>query len=360
METLSSFVKKHKVALIIMAISVGLYLLYDYLTANSASNSDNSANDTDAADQAALQDELASLSQGDLGGSTSSPIATSPAVSGTIPSEATTPVSTGTASPSTPVDPTASVPVDTGVGSTGTSSYTGSNAATTVTSGLTPSGSGYTANYAQEQITNAQANQQYGSNTQNADEALYNEVEQGNPAAIAAMNSYNALFTEQDPQQAAVNYAAGTNPYLAMLAQGVGGGLTPAETQLNAAGGNQPIYQYPTSLSGNPAETGSGSETPAGPGGSTSNTLTTAPIPRPSSIGTTLSQTDVNAPSAITAPTGGPGSLLSGTTVRQLTTIFPSPVKSTGTPITPTKTTPAPTPTSPYGGPVPVRAPVTR
>ena len=55
------FIKKHKIPLIILGVSVGLYLLYDYLRAASGASANSAAGDTNAADQAALQDELASL-----------------------------------------------------------------------------------------------------------------------------------------------------------------------------------------------------------------------------------------------------------------------------------------------------------
>src|ERR1700744_3634505 len=65
-ESVSSFVKNHKVALIILGVSVLIYLVYDYFTASASSNS--AQYTTDAADQAALTDQLAALQAGSSGG----------------------------------------------------------------------------------------------------------------------------------------------------------------------------------------------------------------------------------------------------------------------------------------------------
>jgi hypothetical protein len=293
------FVKKHKVPLIILAVSVGLYLLYDYLTASSTSNANSSADDTDAADQAALQDELASLSSGSGGGSLSSPISSSPAVTGAIPSTATTPVSTGTVASS----PTTSV-----------SNPTGSSVVQNVGSGtdITPTNTGASTSIGLTQ-------------TATQDGLLIQEIQQGNPQAIAQMNAYDTQFQEADPQIYAQDLASGTNPYINYLGQAGGGGLTPGEQQINAGLGQANPFVYPTlNVNGatagtsNPSESSGGESSTAGTSGSTS---TAAPA-GPSDIGTQLSNTLINPGSASPSTPyigGGP--------VRQLTTI-PSSVTS--------------------------------
>jgi hypothetical protein len=330
------FIKKHKVPLIIMAAVVGLYLLYDYLSASSSSASgSDSLSPQDAADEASLEDQLSSLPVDTSGGSTSSPIATSPAISGVIPGQ---PTSTGTAA--TGAGGTTGGVTSGGITapSSGISSgqIPGSPAGTpaAIFSGPGPTNLGVpvgTDSYSQEQAINTAANYAYGSSTANEDEALYQAIENGNASDIAAMNNYNALFTEQDPQQAALNYKAGTNPYLAMLAQGVAGSLTPAEQQLNQQAGNPAIFQYPTEETGNPSEAAGGSSAPAAPGPATSaiGLKTTTPLtPPPSGMGPA-------------------GFLAGGSTPRQLTTIPSSPAQSNG----PSKSTSNP----PTASPVPAK-----
>jgi hypothetical protein len=357
------FVKKHKIPLILLAVSVGLYLLYDYLQAKNAAAvaaTPNPVGGTTAAQQYAYDNALSALQAGatDTGGSSSSPIATSPAVTGTLPTTASTPGSTGTAASSasgTSVNSTTTTPtinpVSPGSGVTGATPASALNSgygATGPTNLGVPIGAD---TEAQEQATNAAANLSQGSSTANTDEAIYQGILQGNPQDIAMENQYNAIFTEQDPQVAAMTEKAGENPYLAMLSQGVAGQLTPAEAALNAQFGNQPIYQFPTSESTNPSESSGSTASTAGPGGSTS------------AIGTSLSLTDPNAPATITGPTGGPSSLTASSGIpnptRTLTTVPASPKNNIGTSVTsggvvstPIITTQLPTKTPQPTGPV--------
>jgi hypothetical protein len=333
------FIKKHKVPFIILTVIVVSYLLYDYFNAKAAAAAaaatPNPMGGTTAQQQQAYDNALSALQAGatDTGGSTGSPIASSPAVTGTIPSTSTAPISTGT--------------VSNPVGSTGTSvGSTSANPSVPVVTpgsgvaGATPVpvlNSGYGATgptnlgvpigadtVSQEQAINSSENAALGSSSANADLAIYQGIESGNPADIALENSYNAIFTEQDPQQAALAEKAGSNPYLQMLSQGVAGPEIPNST-LVAEGfnPNPAIFQYPTTESANTSESSGGQGTTAGAGGSTS------------AIGTSLSLTDPNAPATITAPVGGPSSLTASSGIpnptRVLTTVPASPKNNIGT-----------------------------
>jgi trimeric autotransporter adhesin len=318
------FIKKHKVPLIIMAVSVGLYLLYDYLTAQSAANAASNApsDDTDAADQAALQDELASLqagSTGDVGsGSISSPVATSPAVSGVVPAA---PVSTGTVSST----PTQSESNPSSINVTGTATAATPVTASGVLTALTPTDADFTQlTFAQQQQVNANANATQGSAISNAATAELNALYAGNPALVAQEQNYNTMFTEQDPQQAAMAYAAGENPFIAMLDQGVAGGAAEvAQTNtlqqgFEAATGNVSQFIYPPSIaaSTNTSESSGGESSTAGASGSGATVSTSSGSSTASGI----------TPGQLPA-----GSRVASTsTVRPITTITPSGSGSAG------------------------------
>jgi hypothetical protein len=296
------FVKKHKVPLIILAVSVGLYLLYDYLTASSAAaSSPDAADTTDAADQAALNDELANLASGSegYGGSTSSPIATSPAVTGTIPATAT-PTSTGTAA-------TAAA-----AGQTGTS-VSSSTSTSTYSTSLAPTNTVTTPEQEQAQMIAS------GGVDNNGAAAQIAALQADNPAALAAEQAYDTSFTEQDPQQAALAYAAGSNPYLEMLNQQAtgGGGQSTAEAAIGNPIPAANSYQFPTTEpTDNTSESSGGSSSAASSSPGTSAS-------RPSDIGVVGGMGQAL---TITPPTGGPAGLLAASTsaTRPLTTVTSS------------------------------------
>jgi hypothetical protein len=344
------FIKKHKVPIIILAVSVGLYLLYDYLAGGSSSgNSGQDAADaTDAADQAALQDELASLASGS-GGALSSPIASSPAITGTVPSTASSPTSTGTvaataASTVTPspssTTPGLTTPIP-GSGVTGGSGAYGAVAGSGITLG---SGAGG----AQSLQPGGGVETLVAEPDNTADNALLVALQQGSPSAIAAMNSYNGFLQESDPQLYSQLEAAGSDPYAVYLEQQqTGGTASAAENALsNSLGQNSP-FVLPTEPTGDSGTTGDGGGESGTAGGSGSSSTGV----RPTDIGVQLG-------GSITPPKGGPGNLLAGGGLIQnqqrgltiaLSNPPTAPIKPSPTTVTPTQ----PIYVGPLAGPLP-------
>ena len=352
------FIKKHKIPLIILGASVGLYLLYDYLRAASGANANSAAGDTNAADQAALQDELASLengASGQYGGSTSSPIASSPAVTGSIPSSATTSGSlvgsTSTSAPggaspnpSTPAPVIPSLPGLTPVGNTQTSAYSGSTQSSYGTS-LIGEGSGSESSPASDELSQSTQEllNQYGTEGLTAQEAAQNAF----ATALAAGTA--------TPAQAA---AAGYNPAVVSggqwnpaAAQSLVGGLLPGQTAFQPppnegfnpeSGTYYVIPTTPTVLPSDPGGHGGGAGSSGG---------TAAKAPTLTAQGVLQS---INGPNVPT------------TAYRGLTTVPSSPPKSPAVgpaaPVAPVAGRPSPTPKpiiNPNGvQPRPTRTPV--
>jgi hypothetical protein len=326
------FIKKHKIPLIILAVSVGLYLLYDYLTANAAANSSSAADDTDAADQAALQDELASLQSG-TNGSLSSPVATSPAVGG-IAASTPSPTSTGTAATDAS-GTTTSVANPSGVSTSLNSSTTTETPTSTALATppyVSPGSAGSSAS-----SQPASSLPYYGNPNAAADanlppsngptDQLLAALQAGNPQAVAAQNQYNQMFTEADPQEASAIEASGLDPYIVWLDQQGGDVQTSNEAGLNAPG-TQNILLPTFNLNDGSTTTEAGST--SGDGGQETGSAgasgSSASITRPGVSFPGVSST-------ITGTVGLPGAegsqAIFQSTNRPLTTIPSSPTKGT-------------------------------
>lgn len=326
---MKEFIEKHKIPLILLGVSLGVWALFEYLSAQASANSNSDSSDAtdayDQAQQAALQDELASLQQGSSG-STSSPIASSPAVSGL----STTPTSTSTGTAATAAAGGSPSGTTTASSVSGTSTYSndggnsvapssGNNYSQTVpdvtTSGQIVYPGGGTSN------PNAVSDAAMGPAAQGPTDQLAAEIQAGNPQAIALMNQYNGMLQESDPQLYSSLEATGIDPYLSYLEQQGGDVQTANEAGLNPSGQSNtilPTFNLTAPSSGNQSESSGGESSSAGAGGASSATAAT--IGARSNLNPALAGQVAGTPSS-----NVPGGLTAGgSTVRQLTTVTPS------------------------------------